>query len=270
MAPLHLLGKTAVADFSVPERPDPYGLDPRGDARVPDAIEPIVAYRAWVVDPDLQVRSLNRRATWAPGEWMTARCSRGRHTAPAEGCACGVYASKDLNVAIALAGAFGLPRENEPPRAVFGLVQLAGKVIEHDDGYRAEHAWIAQLLPFEGFSRGTESVARVLGVPVGEAIPSASIPTEDDLSLLGPGPSNERASGGWGAYVIGLVLVAVSNAFSRFAEAQGIDPSGWWIGAIVLAAGLAFAAMLWVQHRWGRRFTQQLRQFGATRPDMQP
>jgi hypothetical protein len=182
-----------------------------------------------------------------------------------------VYASKDLNVAIALAGGFGLPRgENEPPRAVFGLVQLAGKVIEHDDGYRAEHAWIAQLLPFEGCSRGTESVARVLGVPVGEAIPSALIPTEDDLSLLAPAPSDMRHSGGWAAYVMGLVLVAVSNAFSRFAEAQGTDPSGWWVVAIILAAGLAFAAMLWVQHRWGRRFTQQLRQFGATRPDMQP
>jgi hypothetical protein len=258
-------------DSLVPERHDPHELDPRGDMRVPDAIEPIVAYRAWVVDPDLQVLSLNRRTTWAPGEWATARCPRGRHSAPGEECTCGVYASKDLNIAIALAGAFGLPRgESEPPRAVFGLVQLAGKVIEHDDGYRAEHAWIAQLLPFEGFSRGTESVARVLGVPVGDAVPAASIPTAEDLSLLSPRPSDVRSSGGWAAYVIGLVLVAVSNAFSRFAEAQGIDPSGWWVVAIILAAGVAFTAMLWVQHRWGRRFTQQLRQFGATRPDMQP
>jgi hypothetical protein len=165
-----------------------------------------------------------------------------------------LYATKELDDVLVLAGTIGTAT------AIVGRVELAGKVIEHDRGYRAGLARVAEILPIEGQRVRNEAVAHRFGVPIGKEIPASSIRTPVGLRR---GPSHVRSSGGsWGS-VIGLALVAVSNAFSRFAEAQGIDPSGWWVVAIILAAGTAFAAMLWTQHRWGRRFTRQLRQFGG-------
>ena len=111
-----------------------------------------------------------------------------------------------------------------------------------------------------------EAVAHRFGVPIGEEIPASSIRT---AVARRRGPSNARSRGGNVGF-IGFALAMVSNALSHFADGQGIDPSGWWVGAIILAAGLAFAAMLWVQHRWGRRFTRQLRQFGGGSPGSKP
>ncbi|HZD80619.1 MAG TPA: hypothetical protein VE646_11345 [Actinomycetota bacterium] len=59
------------------------------------------------------------------------------HTAPAEGCSCGIYASKSQ------------PTYDRPDRvrtdyygktSLWGVVRLTGKVIEHSGGFRAEYA----------------------------------------------------------------------------------------------------------------------------------
>lgn len=52
---------------------------------------------------------------------------------------------------------------------VFGRVELAGKVIEHETGYRAERARIAELIPTTTDGGVTLSIARRLGLPVGPA-----------------------------------------------------------------------------------------------------
>jgi hypothetical protein len=242
------------------ESPDRREAEMATHMRIPDAIQPITAYRAWRTDSYGRLRSFNHPGGWITGGWTVARCRRECRVAPREGCTCGLYATKELDDVLVLAESIGTAT------AIVGIVELAGKVIEHDRGYRAGLGRVAEILPIEGQRARNEAVAHRFGVPIGEEIPGSSIRTAAGLKR---GPSHVRSSGGW-VYVIGWALVAVSNAFSRFAEAQGIDPSGWWFGAIVLAAGLAFAAMLWVQHRWGRRFTRQLRQFGGGSPGSKP
>jgi hypothetical protein len=53
---------------------------------------------------------------------------------------------------------------------VLGRVLLAGKVIEHDEGYRAERARIAELIPVKGTERTVELLAAALGLPMGAAV----------------------------------------------------------------------------------------------------
>jgi hypothetical protein len=67
------------------------------------------------------------------------------------------------------------PEDSMPTTAIVGRVQLAGKVIEHAQGYRAEHARVVEVLPIEGRGRLTESVAARFGVTVGGEIPAASL-----------------------------------------------------------------------------------------------
>jgi hypothetical protein len=59
---------------------------------------------------------------------------------------------------------------------VFGRVELAGKVIEHETGYRAERAHIAELIPTTTDGGVTRSLARRLELPLG--------PTWDTSALV--------------------------------------------------------------------------------------
>ncbi len=148
------------------------------DVRVPDGIEPITAYRVWRGDLFLRLHSLNNETQWEPGRWASADCPRSRHSAPDEDCTCGLYAAKDIDLALILAAGVltsTSPGDSMPATAIVGKVELAGKVIEHDRGYRAEHARVVEILPIEGRSRLTESLAERFGVPVGDQIPTASI-----------------------------------------------------------------------------------------------
>jgi hypothetical protein len=96
---------------------------------IPDYISPIVAYRVWNWDAN-QLWSLNGEA-WLPGRGLTAKCRKTDHESPADGCSCGVYATKSYQhlQQIITVGAF-----------VHGEVYLWGKVVEHDAGYRAQFA----------------------------------------------------------------------------------------------------------------------------------
>jgi hypothetical protein len=110
--------------------------------------------------------------------WLTAGCQMNVHDAPEESCSCGFYAVKSLftlgRLLVFPAMASILSRTADPRAATFlvaGRVDLAGKVVEHDLGYRAERMRIAELLPFGGTEQTVARFARRLGVPVGEPIP---------------------------------------------------------------------------------------------------
>jgi hypothetical protein len=55
-------------------------------------------------------------------------------------------------------------------RFVLGRVELAGKVIEHERGYRAERARIVELIPLRGTERAVEALARRVGVGVARSV----------------------------------------------------------------------------------------------------
>lgn len=157
----------------------------------PDGIVPLIGYRLWklaearghrmlvsmngdvAIDVSIEDPWLDQRP-----RWLTARCLSGRralHPAPAEGCTCGFYAVKSLFTLGAMFAFSYQLREDGDPIMVGGRVEMAGKVIEHDLGYRVERIRIAELLPFEGSEHVVGRFARRVGVHVGTSIPMGSV-----------------------------------------------------------------------------------------------
>ena len=79
-----------------------------------------------------------------------------------------------------------------------GRVLLAGKVIEHAIGYRAERARIAELIPTTTDEGITRSLATRLGLPVGPTLDTAQVLSELDL-MSGPTgrPARRRLLDQW-------------------------------------------------------------------------
>jgi hypothetical protein len=99
----------------------------------------IVGWRAWrVVETPrgLRLASVLYDDVWEPGREAVARCAH--HDAPAAGCMCGFHAAKDRELALPyLVGR----NDRGTVDRVLGLVALYGRVIEHEDGWRAEKAY---------------------------------------------------------------------------------------------------------------------------------
>jgi hypothetical protein len=123
----------------------------------PDYVEPVEAWRVWVVAQTTQgarLRSVFHDAVWRPDEPLSARCEHrrlslrapwrartGTHPAPSESCRCGIYAA--LRPADVMAY-FSLRGPGEACRAI-GRVALWGEVVECESGYRAQHAYPTHL-----------------------------------------------------------------------------------------------------------------------------
>ena len=163
--------------------------------RVPDGIEPIVAYRGWYYEIGHE-RATLRSFTAVPGwegasrAWVFASCKRPDtgpwHFAPEEQCTCGFYAVKALPHILRWAPMLqGMVAPFQPSTStetrtgiVFGRVELAGKVIEHELGYRAERARIAELILTRGSEWPVMILSQRLGIPVGEP---ADVPTMHEV-----------------------------------------------------------------------------------------
>lgn len=181
----------------------------RGD-RVPDAIEPIVAYRMWhLARPPYGPRLLSFNGeAWRPDGWMNAECRRTTqgpgsigsvgtfgetHPAPAESCTCGIYALKEQELRLRFAPSF----VRTP--LILGRVKLAGKVIEHDLGYRAERARVVELSCRPEDKRRSQ---RPLAVEYGARVSAELLSEEPDSGLsgldstLGPARSTAARRGG--------------------------------------------------------------------------
>jgi hypothetical protein len=180
-------------------------MDP-STIRVPDGIEPIVGYRCWcyMASPGgVSLFPLSRFGSgrWAPSawagaesRWVEARCIGASpmypsqilrevlakapgvqapiiedppHEVPMVVCSCGFYAMRDLVPELVRTISQSLLRAQIH---VLGRVLLAGKVIEHAEGYRAERARIAELIPVKGTERTVSRLAAALGLPMGVAV----------------------------------------------------------------------------------------------------
>jgi hypothetical protein len=171
-------------------------------ADAPDLIEPIVGYRAWryTISEGVQLFPLNAKARLLPksewedawAAWVTSSCQVPgdvTHLAPDEDCTCGFYALKspenvaEFTAAIIFQSAASRAEGGE--EAVLGRVLLAGKVIEHETGYRAERARIAELIPTTTDGGMTRSLAARLGLPVGPTLDTAAVLDEMRIGELG-------------------------------------------------------------------------------------
>jgi hypothetical protein len=154
------------------------------------ALEPVAAayvgFRHWHVDGG-RLFSIGRhplddvdcpsgaggfgRIEWPVSGLTALPCRDG--PSPTLDCSCGVYATTDLRDPGA-AWRSGPHYEHH----VIGAVALWGRVVEHESGYRAQHARPLALL--DGY--GAQDVADVYGVPLLSA---------DDLVVLAAGGALE-------------------------------------------------------------------------------
>lgn len=157
--------------------------------RIPDGIEPIVAYRAWKFNvaegrAELSpIAHLGHQWDGATLRWVTASCDRVTnpwHLAPMEECTCGFYAWRTLNPMIVgmASSSAGAAATADRTGIVLGRVEFAGKVIEHELGYRAERARIAELIPIRGSELLTMILAKRLDVSVADPV---DVPTPDEF-----------------------------------------------------------------------------------------
>lgn len=130
--------------------------------------EPILAYRAWRIGVS-KLLSCLCDCYWKPRERMDASCNRnGIHAyVPAWECRCGFYAYKSE---AALAASDYTDMGNDP--TVCGRVALWGRVIDHDLGYRAQHAY-PQVLYLRGDQRD-DLIRRIADCYAIECLPPRS------------------------------------------------------------------------------------------------
>ena len=172
--------------------------------RTPDGITPLVGYRCWTLSIGPGHRALHSLNGQIVHEvslddplgqraepWLVARCLKNEHDAPEEDCSCGFYAVKSLSTLrrfLPLASIRFLPGARAKLGAatfpVAGRVALAGKVIEHDLGYRAERMRITELRAFAGTEQTVRRFARRLGVPVGESMSGSTMGRGAERHLL--------------------------------------------------------------------------------------
>lgn len=231
---------------------------------VPDGITPLTGYRLWKVqehEGEIVLHPVSFGSDdWAgaPQGWVSSRCPGfsevwvspsgelqwpDPHRAPDETCTCGFYAMKELTPELVL---WAASSQGEIPgsadRMILGRVELAGKVIEHALGYRAERARIVELIPIWGEEIQIRRLAERIGVPTSRPVDRCVAmelypqlrPTHGSAAAMRP-VARSLDVGIWsGAFwVMGLLAFVAA-----FATAPS-DPwsSGWrlvWVGCIVL------------------------------------
>ena len=206
--------------------------------RIPDGIEPIVGYRAWYYSIDQRGARLHplfqswsgvrsRASDWegASWGWVMATCShdaRSWHVAPEEQCTCGFYAISTLQPVAEHVAWLDVTRPFGPgctSGVILGRVELAGKIIEHEWGYRAERARIVEFIPLAGTERSVMILAARLGVPIAEPVDMPSV--QDRFGALARHPQGTPPrfrdyvkEHRWLAatFLVGLVVVVIQPA----------------------------------------------------------
>lgn len=127
---------------------------------IADYMEPITGYRAWNVHHNGLLIGQNHAEPWPPYTPFVARCGHAVSLghivnglwvqAPVWSCYCGVYAfhtqeSVDERVMMGRSPWMTGVQDIGMEAMVWGEVKLWGKVIVHEDGYRAEFAYPGEL-----------------------------------------------------------------------------------------------------------------------------
>lgn len=139
--------------------------------RAPDLVEVITGWRGWTLSRCGRLEALGKDTVWPAKRALEAECQRGgtmsryvgsvsHHLAPAWDCTCGVWAFKDLDRLVAALGS------QYSGVRVIGTVSLWGRVIETENGYRAQYAYPAELWLLDDT---LEELGRVYDVPVRSA-----------------------------------------------------------------------------------------------------
>ena len=146
--------------------------------------EPIVGWRQWNFMYPHFLANLGNDTIYVPREKIEARCGQEDHSeqqAPHLPCTCGIYAYKEKPRLLGeIRNTYGWPlppvlHHRVPPvpglRLVYGEINLWGKVIEHEDGYRAQFGYPKRLWCTPAIEPLAGWIGYVYGVPC-EVMPS--------------------------------------------------------------------------------------------------
>lgn len=153
---------------------DRAGSGPLSSAVRP-ATDPVIGWRYWHLglDPVLLGAVTQRGFTWKPGRPIHARCVSSGHAAPAQGCACGVYAGRDL--ASLREHGLCLPAGG----LVVGEVALWGLVVTEEDGYRGELGYPRRLSVVEETVEAGARPTAMEALTTGYGVPVSSVRRAD-------------------------------------------------------------------------------------------
>lgn len=177
----------------------------------------IIAYRRWNVGPGRLVPVTDPWPSWKPGI-NTARCTgtwgeprpfQEHGPVPDGDCRCGFYARR-RPIALCTCGDPLTPRHG-----VVGVVKLGGRIVEHEDGYRAEKAQVVAYVDHTG------DVTVDYGCPVYpdvETMWAEWAPDADAWDLVVPG--GNRCP--WPSSIVGQI----ARAFGIPPEVIGLDRPG--------------------------------------------
>jgi hypothetical protein len=126
-------------------------------ARAPDYVGTLTMWRGWTIN-DGKLWALGVSIGWEPRKAAKAICRQGgTHHSPEKRCSCGYWGFKTMEL---LQEAL-LPYMNEV--RVIGSVEIWGKIIECENGFRAEYAYPKELWLLED---DLEHLSWTYGVPV--------------------------------------------------------------------------------------------------------
>jgi hypothetical protein len=107
--------------------------------RSPDYTATLTGWRGWTIK-DEKLQALGMTKAWKPKKAEPAKCQTCKsHRAPSRECSCGYWSFKSMDVLTkALVGYVGTV-------LVVGSVEIWGRVIECENGYRSEYAYPKEL-----------------------------------------------------------------------------------------------------------------------------
>ena len=134
---------------------------------IPDSIEPVVGYRAWLLVPStLRLYSISHKVLWEPGVEMVATCNR-HDEPPVDSCSCGLYAAMDFNHLFEMgytkkSGVFAV----QPGQiAIAGEIAMWGGVIPGTQGWRAQFGYPQRFLIPYSYWKLAQPIANEYSVP---------------------------------------------------------------------------------------------------------
>jgi len=133
--------------------------------QVPDAIDPAIGYRVWLVRGSRLYSFARQNVLWVPHETFVATCDKS-HEVPADNCRCGTYAAATFNRLFDMGytkddGLFAAPGEV----TIAGQVALWGGIVPGQVGWRAQYAYPHKLLiPYTRWKLAIE-LSEAYGVP---------------------------------------------------------------------------------------------------------
>lgn len=139
----------------------------------PDYVHVLTGWRAWDVihtDAGLRLEALGKNVVWEPKKQLVATCLsepgisfsrtlRLEHTAPAFNCTCGIWSFKDLDRLVQALNDRGHAKRIK----VLGTVSLWGRVVETENGWRAQYGYPSELWLMD---RDLEELGLIYDVPV--------------------------------------------------------------------------------------------------------